>query len=318
MLNARRMGRWMGGVIVAGMAMTRAAQADGDPTAIAESLFRQGKAALDRGTVGEACTLLAKSQALEKSDGTLLLLAICHEKEGRTATAWSEYRQVEAHGRADRVKYARQRATAIEPQLAYVELHLTTGTSIPPLRLRLDRDTTIDPAVLGTQIPIDPGPHEITLECQEREPSKTTFSAVPNTTKTVDLTPGPLLAKPFVPPPPTQPPPKPAPPSNKTPTIVAGVGIGLAAVGIGLGTGFGLRALSLSGQAKDACGGVVSTCTDPKALELRSEANLPATISTVAFVTAGVALVVTVVTLVFSSGQSPKAVPALAPGEFRF
>jgi hypothetical protein len=318
MLNARRTHRWMWGVLLVGMAMTRAAHADGDPTAIAESLFRQGKAALDRGSVGEACILLAKSQALEKSDGTLLLLAICHEKEGRTATAWSEYRQVEAHGRTDRAKYARQRATAIEPQLAYVELHLTTGESVSPLRLRLDRDTTIDPSVLGTQIPIDPGPHEITLECQGRESSKKTFSAVPQTTASVDLTPGPLLAKPPAPPPSPRLPPKPAPPSNKTTTIVAGVGIGLAAVGIGLGTGFGLRALSLSGEAKDLCGGVVGTCTDPKALELRSDANLPATISTVAFVTAGVALVVTVVTLVVSPGQSPKAVPAMAPGGFRF
>lgn len=284
-------------VWVAAMALSaRDARADGEPTAIAESLFRQGKSALERGDVAEACTLLSKSQSLEKRDGTLLLLATCHERAGRTATAWSEYRDVEAHGRADRAKYARSRAVAIEPRLAYVKLQLRPGVAPGSVRLTLDHVTPVDPTAIGARIPVDPGAHELAVEGPDHTTRTTSFSAVSEETTTVELDVGssPAVATTTTTKIALAPAELPSTDrsSMETSTVVGIVGSSLAVVGIGVGAAFGIHALSLSGEALDRCGGSGPSCTDPRALELRSDANLPATVSTIAFVTGGVALLV--------------------------
>ena len=58
--------------------------------AIAEALFQEGKALLDRGEVPAACRKLEESVRLDRLPGSLLNLALCHEAEGRVATAWGE------------------------------------------------------------------------------------------------------------------------------------------------------------------------------------------------------------------------------------
>lgn len=306
-----------GCVWVAVMALAaHEARADGEPTAIAESLFRQGKSALDRGDVAEACTLLSKSQSLEKRDGTLLLLATCHERAGRTATAWSEYRDVEAHGRADRAKYARSRAVAIEPRLAYVKLQLRPGVAPGSVRLTLDHVTPVDPTAIGARIPVDPGAHELAVEGPDHTTRTTSFSAVAEETTTVELDVGssPAVATTTTTKIALAPADLPSTErsSMETSTVVGLVGSSLAVVGIGVGAAFGIHALSLSGEALDRCGGSGPSCTDPRALELRSDANLPATVSTIAFVTGGVALLVGVGALLLAPHAKPPS-PTMAP-----
>ena len=72
-------------------------RAEAQPTAaIAEQLFRDGRALIGQGKFDEACEKFAASQRLAPAIGTLLNLAVCREKQGRDATAWSLYADAEA------------------------------------------------------------------------------------------------------------------------------------------------------------------------------------------------------------------------------
>ncbi|MEQ9317575.1 MAG: hypothetical protein RIF41_00390, partial [Polyangiaceae bacterium] len=53
----------------------------------AESLFQQALTDMRAADFVSACPKLARSQELEAKSGTLISLAFCHEKLGRTATA---------------------------------------------------------------------------------------------------------------------------------------------------------------------------------------------------------------------------------------
>ena len=65
----------------------------------------------------EACAKFTKSQQLDPSAGTFINLALCHESEGKVATAWAEFNealsQAVKDGRADREQAARDHIGAL-------------------------------------------------------------------------------------------------------------------------------------------------------------------------------------------------------------
>src|SRR5258707_389594 len=69
---------------------------------MAQALFEEARALMNSHHVEEACLKFAESQRLDPASGTLLNLAVCHEKQGKTATAWSEYNDVVAAARRER------------------------------------------------------------------------------------------------------------------------------------------------------------------------------------------------------------------------
>src|SRR5689334_2465876 len=76
--------------VLAFVLLSRPARAtDDSASALADSLFEEGKELLDSGRVAEACARLEESQRLAPGGGTLLVLGICRAREGRTATAWT-------------------------------------------------------------------------------------------------------------------------------------------------------------------------------------------------------------------------------------
>jgi hypothetical protein len=129
----------------------------------AESLFRSGKEAYQRGDYATACPRLAESQRLEPAGGTLLTLALCYEAWGKNATAWALFQQAEAvargQGRIDRVALARERAQALEPGLSFVTVQLAAGAP-PNVEVALD-GLTLGNAALGTQTAVDAGSHRV-------------------------------------------------------------------------------------------------------------------------------------------------------------
>ena len=59
---------------------------DANP-ALAQSLFEEGRQLMSNGKFAEACPKFESSYKLDPAAGTLLNLAVCHEKVGRTAAA---------------------------------------------------------------------------------------------------------------------------------------------------------------------------------------------------------------------------------------
>jgi hypothetical protein len=128
-----------------------------DPAA-AEALFREGRALLERGELAPACEKLEASNALDPSSGTLLNLAACRLKQGRTATAWAHFvsaqRLAENQSRSEQASEAERRALELEPRLS--TLTLLAPDAVPGLEVRRGGQV-VQPASLGSAVPVDPG-----------------------------------------------------------------------------------------------------------------------------------------------------------------
>src|SRR5688500_14087990 len=97
-----------------------AAQPSGQDVATAQALLEDGKRLMQQGKHEEDCTKLVESQRLDPGGGTLLAIALCHEGQGKTATAWADYNvalgQARKDGRADREQTATEHIKALEPK----------------------------------------------------------------------------------------------------------------------------------------------------------------------------------------------------------
>jgi len=132
-----------------------------DPAA-AEALFREGRSLLEGGDVNAACEKLEASNALEPSSGTLLNLATCRLRQGKTATAWAHFvsasRFARIQNRREHLAEAERRRAELEPRLSTLTLQVID----PPPGLQVLRgDRKVDSASFGVRIPIDPGDHRI-------------------------------------------------------------------------------------------------------------------------------------------------------------
>jgi hypothetical protein len=270
---------------------TRAAHAQAGAAA-AEQLFRDASTLLARGETHEACTKFGESQKLDPQLGTLLNLATCHEKEGKVATAWTEFSElVDQAGKAKdqkRLAYAKKRATKLEAQLPRLQLQVPAGTA----ELRLD-GIVLGEGVWTSLLPVDPGDHWLAYSGPGKKPAMFHVAATLGATATVAL---PALADAEVapavavmPPPvvaPSEPPPEPAPTNAGGPLRTAGfVTGGVGVVGLGLGATFGGLALSSKSTVSHDCNGSQCSSTGLSAV---SSARSQATASTVGFVAGGV------------------------------
>ncbi|MBX3192677.1 MAG: hypothetical protein KF819_37175 [Labilithrix sp.] len=257
-----------------------AAGARAEPTkedkALALSLFRQARELMEAGSFAEACVKFDESQRLDPGGGTLLNLAVCHEAEGKTATAWAEYSDALAlarrDGRADRIDLAREKMNALEPKISRLVV------VVPPSATRVRRDGSDVPRVAwGSPIPVDPGEHvvEVTLAGGAITIERVTVEAAGDE-KTLTIT------APEAPPTAESPPPTPevreSPRTGRT--IVAWSLVGLGAAGVGLGAYFGLRAIAKKNESDEGCPG--GSCT-AGAVAANEDAKRAADVATISF-----------------------------------
>ncbi len=162
-------------IIIGGACATWSHAARAEPTdeqrALASSLFDEGKSLMSSGKVADGCRKLEESQRLVPLPGTLLNLAVCHELEGKLASAMGEFR--EARGlavrdhREDRIALAEQHLAAIAPHVSKLVVVVGPSTDVPGLRIDCD-GTSIGRAVWGSPVPMDPGERHLTVSAPDK------------------------------------------------------------------------------------------------------------------------------------------------------
>jgi hypothetical protein len=282
----------LGVTLAIGLSVT-AARAD-DAGAQAQVLFDEGKRLMDAEDYVAACPKLAESQRLDPGNGTLARLATCHEKQGRTATAWSEFAELvtsaQRAGQPDRERFGRQRIAVLEPRLSRLTIIVPADVATTP-GLVVQRDAiAVGDAAWGVGIPVDPGDHAIEASAPGKQAWSThVVIGAAADSKHVTV---PALAAVEAPPmpaasaeaPPATPPPAEAGPhsgawsSQKTWGLVVGAA---GIVGLGVGSYFGVQAMSGSSHAKQQCPD--AACPAPSAIQQNEDAKTDARIADVGF-----------------------------------
>jgi hypothetical protein len=161
--------------LVAGLCLPASSRAQSvrPDSAIAQGLFEEGRTLMSAQRFEEACAKFAESQHLEPASGTLLNLAVCHEKQGKTATAWAEYTDVVAatrkEGNAERARIAADRVHSLEPRLCRLTVVPADPSSRGPIVLEID-GIALGAAAWNAAIPVDPGEHRVELRMPGKKP----------------------------------------------------------------------------------------------------------------------------------------------------
>jgi hypothetical protein len=301
--------------------------------AAAEALFRDGKARMAAKDYATACPKLADSYKLDPATGTLLALALCHERDGKVASAWGEYTDAVARskreGRADREKAAQEKVVALEGKLSQLTIAVAPGVAATP-GIEITRNSApVGAGTLGTAVPVDPGSYAVEATAPRKKPWRgKVFVGASSDRQTLII---PLLEDDLVAAldpkskklPPMRPADKsaarppaavassapataaPTPPADaghhfgwiETTTIAAGV------VGLGIGTAFMLQAIGKNEQSEAGCNGDICT---PEGTQDRLDARKAGQIATIAFA-AGGALVATGVAIYLIGGAQANA-----------
>jgi hypothetical protein len=165
------------GVALLGAPKRAAADASPAEKAAAEALFREAVAFIEQDQIGPACEKFAASQAIDPALGTMLRLADCYDRAGKTASAWALFDQAASTARSanqpERERIAVERAKELESRLSKVAVSLT-GAAPPGLEVRLNGEV-IPIASLGTALPVDPGPLEVELRAEGYKPLEKRF-----------------------------------------------------------------------------------------------------------------------------------------------
>ncbi|WP_437332419.1 tetratricopeptide repeat protein [Sorangium sp. So ce394] len=316
------------GVLLGAVALSGAAsaqRADRAVKPVAEALFRQGRELFKRGQFPEACDKFQESQRLEPKPGTLLNLAVCHEKVGKLATAWAELRSVEEiarrEGRKDREGFARAQREALEERLARLEVRMAE----PPAGLRLTLDgEPLNGAALNAPFPVDPGRHRVAAAAPGKRAWSTEVEVPPERAAIVVAVPALEDAPPAAPGSAGAPSPRAAgPASGREPQagsagmVLAATGFGVGAIGLGVGAVAGALTLARSGALAEACPN--DRCPPSRRGELGA-ANTLANVSNAGFAVLAIGAGVGVAGLLMmpaqgsTSGARAALTPVLGPG----
>ncbi len=273
-------------IVTPGAASAQSAQ----DKAAADVLFQQGKKLMQENKLADACPKFAESLRLDTGTGTMLWLADCYERSGKTASAWGQFleaAETAVKTKDAREKIARERSKQLEPRL--VKLQIVVPDAVAAQGIEIKRDgSVLGKPLWGTAVPVDPGGHAIVAHA----PGFKTWEGSIETSvegKTVTVTVPKLVADaapvdPVV----AKPEPKPGDRggTQRTLAFVAG---GVGVVGVGLGVVFGLSAKSNLDDS-NANGHCVNNHCDAIGFQSRSDSKDAATLSTVAFVVGVVAL----------------------------
>jgi hypothetical protein len=267
---------------------------------VAEALFQEGKRLMAEGKYNDACPKLAESQRIDPGAGTLTALALCHRGEGKTATAWSEFKEVislaRRDNRKDREQVAQDNVAELEPKLSRLRLVVDPAAEAQHVEVRID-DTVVTRAAFGQALPVDPGTRRVLATAPGKKPFEATIQiGTEHDEKSIaipKLEEDPRAAEAIGERSPPASSPNTTKASDKTnnqqrlvvPTLIS---LGIGVVGVGVGTVFGLQALGMQSDLDASC--PTRRCA-PNARNDIDSLLTSSTISTIGFIAGGVGLV---------------------------
>lgn len=247
-----------------------AAEVSAHDKAVAEALFDRGLELMRQGKDAEACETLERSQAVEPGVGTMLYLAECYEKVGRTASAWAMYREAasaaQAQGQTDRARKGGERARLLTPKLSKLVLEVAPEAKVEGLVITRNGEE-VPSAAYGIALPVDPGVLELVAAAPGHVTWSLTVTLQPNGASLVVDVPG---LQPLPPTEVSQQPtaPETAPVAGLSPTattqptdgphssfhkpLAYALG-GAGLLGLAVGSYFGAKAISENNEADSAC-----------------------------------------------------------------
>ena len=266
-------------------------------------LFFTARGLMEAGRYAEACSKLGESYRLDAASGTLLNLAVCHESEGRVASAWGEFRQALSDARKanrpDREELAKEHIAKLEPELPFLTIVVPEFAKVKDLEI-LRNGVALGSGGWGTELPIDPGKVDIVARAPGFLPkTKTvTIQKKQHLSATIEkLDPAPIVETVAVGEPGW---------SGKRKTGAVLFVAGLA--GVGVGTYFGFSALSNRNKSDDNCPILDGErrCTTTGA-DASSKANLAAWGSNIGLGVGGAAVLIG--SYLFITGKNERTEP---------
>jgi hypothetical protein len=287
------------------------ARAQSSNAVLAESLYQSGKQLFEKGDYAAACPKLAESDRLDPAGGTILMLALCYEGEGKTASAYVAFGEAKARashdGRDDRARLAKTHLEALEPKLPRLVIEVPDAVRAIPGLVVKSGGVVVPSVSYDVAVFADPGNIAVSAEASGFEPFRATASVRAGETAHIRVgslapIPRPAPAPPVVAAPEPAPSAPPLRPSRGAPVAALTLGaLGVAALGVG--GYFGVTAINDSHTVRDQCHGA-STCSDSSAVDLAHRANTEANVANITLPLGGAALAAGVV--VFLLGRSPQ------------
>lgn len=254
--------------------------------ALAETLFQDGRKLMEQGRFVDACPKLAESHRIGPAGGTVLLLALCYEQVGKTASAWLKFNEALAaarrDGRDDRADRSRTHIEKLEPQLSRITVLVPDEVaSQPGFEVFLD-GAALPTATWSRALPADPGVHQVEAKASGRRPWSATVNLGGQAAResvqipVLEVLPAPE-PKPVVPPVSARPAhTPPAQDSHVAPAPVLAYAVGgVGILALSFGGYYGLRALDRNADARDLCPS--NDCTDPAGVKFNEDARRDAT-----------------------------------------
>jgi hypothetical protein len=311
----RRRSLLAAGAIAVSVALAPA-RAVADPSATeratAEALFQQGTDLMGEKKFAAACEKFEGSQQLDPALGTMLRLADCYDRVGRSASAWALFREAASvartRGEADRERIAVERAGDLEKRLTKIELKVDRKGAPPGLEIQLN-GVNVPRATWDAPLPVDPGRQRIVASAPDRASWSGTLEVPEGSgVRTIEV---PALA------------PKPRAetaenaasgsstrepaPHGSTQRTLGYVTGGLGAVGLAVGGVFSYQAYAHKQDSLAQCRVDDPNACTAQGKEMRDDAKRLADTATIAFVAGGTLLAGGLVLVLTSHPPEPRS-----------
>ncbi len=242
------------------------AQEERKPTE-AQALFDEGRSIMaEGGSLELACSKLEQSYELDKRGDTLLNLAECHRRQGKTASAWREFDEAIRYAKEVDFVEAMAAAEKLRDELAETLSELTVVVPLEPappedLELMLD-GKPLPKSQWREKLFVDPGVHSVRATAKGYHPYQASIDVKPGADRATIT----VALEPIVEPPQPKPkPPEPKPPApvraDGTPLPVWAIVVGGSGVAMmGASIAFGVDTVSIGGELDERCGEERTRC----------------------------------------------------------